>query len=88
MDNQRKPDKDKPTGSSEPKKRINTQIHRRSKAKAVYPLSNEWEDSSSPSPPKQLRMPSSKMNKTGPDHSKESAETQKPDGNNIDDLEK
>ncbi|MDR4500670.1 MAG: hypothetical protein MRJ96_04340 [Nitrospirales bacterium] len=49
--------------SSEPKKRINTQIHRRSKAKAVYPLSSEWEDGS-PLPPKQLRMPSSKIGKT------------------------
>lgn len=61
--------------SSQPSKRINTQIHRRSKAKAVYPLSDEWEDSSSPSPPKQLRMPSSNMNKTGPNPSKESEET-------------
>ncbi|GJL54276.1 MAG: hypothetical protein NPIRA02_14080 [Nitrospirales bacterium] len=61
-------------GSSEPKKRINTQIHRRSKAKAVYPLSDEWEDSSSSAPPKQLRMPSSNMKKTGQDGSKESKE--------------
>ncbi|GJL65426.1 MAG: hypothetical protein NPIRA05_03970 [Nitrospirales bacterium] len=69
MDNQKKSDNAQPPGSSEPKKRINTQIHRRSKAKAVYPLSDEWEDSSSSTPPKQLRMPSSNMNKTGPDGS-------------------
>lgn len=75
MDNQEKSDNAQPTGSSEPKKRINTQIHRRSKAKAVYPLSDEWEDSSSSTPPKQLRMPSSNMNKTGPDRSEESEET-------------
>ena len=65
-------DTQKPTSanlpnSSDSKKRINTQIHRRSKAKAVYPLSDEWEDSS-PTAPKQLRMPSANMNKTSSDH--------------------
>ena len=53
---------------NEPKKRINTQIHRRSKAKAVYPLSSEWEEDSSPLPPKQLRMPSEKMDKSSSVH--------------------
>ncbi|MGB0910489.1 MAG: hypothetical protein ACPGYT_09015 [Nitrospirales bacterium] len=56
-----------------PKKRINTQIHRRSKAKAVYPLSDEWEDTSLP--PKQLRMPSTNMGKTGSGQPKESEES-------------
>ncbi len=65
------PGPSKPTSSTDPKRRINTQIHRRSKAKAVYPLSDEWEDTSS-LPPKQLRMPSSNMGKTGPNLPKES----------------
>ncbi|WP_447970220.1 hypothetical protein [Nitrospira sp. M1] len=75
MNDQEKSDNSKSSGSSEPKKRINTQIHRRSKAKAVYPLSDEWEDSSSSVPPKQLRMPSSNMNKTGHAPSQETEES-------------
>jgi hypothetical protein len=46
--------------SGEPRRRIETQIHRRKKAKAVYPLEAEWDASSGP-PPERLRMPSNKM---------------------------
>jgi hypothetical protein len=45
-----------------PRKRIQTQIHRRQKAKAVPPMENEW-DVKSPSPP-ELRTPDSKMKKS------------------------
>jgi hypothetical protein len=45
-----------------PKKpRINTQIHRRQKAKAVPPMEDEWDDQSETPP--DLRTPSSKMKK-------------------------
>ncbi|MGQ0694294.1 MAG: hypothetical protein ACT4OL_01805 [Nitrospiraceae bacterium] len=37
------------------KQRIETQIHRRLKAKATSPLQSEW-DMSQPGPPSQLRM--------------------------------
>ncbi len=47
------------------KKRIQTQIHRRQKAKAVPPMQDEW-DVESPSPP-DLRTPDSKMKKSYPD---------------------
>jgi hypothetical protein len=47
----------------EPKRRIETQIHRRKKAKAVPPLEAEW-DVQSGSPPSDLRMPSDKMKKS------------------------
>lgn len=40
------------------KNRIETQIHRRRKAKALSPLESEW-DSSQLEPPSQLRMPPS-----------------------------
>ncbi len=70
MNNKEKPPPEQRTDSSAPKKRINTQIHRRSKAKAVYPLSDEWEDTS-PLPPKQLRMPSTNMKKTATDRKKD-----------------
>lgn len=43
-----------------PPKRIQTQIHRRKKAKAVSPLTNEWESSQS-EPPKDLKRPSQDM---------------------------
>ncbi len=43
------------------KPRIQTQIHRRQKAKAVPPMQDEW-DSESPSPPN-LRTPESHMKK-------------------------
>jgi len=42
------------------KRRIETQIHRRKKAKAVFPLEAEW-DARSNQPPVGLRMPSDKM---------------------------
>ena len=44
------------------KPRIHTQIHRRQKAKAVPPMTDEWDDQSK-TPPK-LRTPSSKMKKS------------------------
>jgi hypothetical protein len=48
-----------------PKKpRINTQIHRRQKAKAVPPMKDEWDDQSEAPP--NLRTPSSKMKKKSP----------------------
>lgn len=51
------------------KRRIETQIHRRQKAKAVPPMEAEWSgDSEAPS---QLRMPVEKMNATGK-HSQQS----------------
>jgi hypothetical protein len=48
--------------SGQPKRRIETQIHRRKKAKAVLPLEAEW-DASSGRPPDRLRMPAEKMSK-------------------------
>jgi hypothetical protein len=47
----------------QPSRRIETQIHRRSKAKAVFPLQSEWEIDVGGAPA--LRMPSSKMRKAG-----------------------
>ena len=46
-----------------PKRRIETQIHRRKKAKAVFPLEAEW-DARSNRLPVGLRMPSDKMKNT------------------------
>lgn len=43
------------------KPRIQTQIHRRQKAKAVPPMQDEWDDQSKTPP--NLRTPSSKMKK-------------------------
>ena len=43
-----------------PPKRINTQIHRRKKAKAVSPLTDEWENSQT-APPKGLKRPPQDM---------------------------
>ncbi|KPK18638.1 MAG: hypothetical protein AMK69_24715 [Nitrospira bacterium SG8_3] len=48
--------------SPSPPKRIQTQIHRRQKAKAVPPMQDEW-DVESASPP-DLRTPDSKMKKS------------------------
>ena len=45
----------------QPTRRIETQIHRRGKAKAVFPLKSEWEIDAGGAP--ELRMPSSKMRK-------------------------
>ena len=44
------------------KRRIQTQIHRRKKAKAVSPLEDEWNEQSDTPP--NLRTPSSKMKKS------------------------
>ena len=71
MSDSKKPHSAKSPSSSGSPKRINTQIHRRSKAKAVYPLSDEWEDTA-PTAPKQLRMPSTNMKKTASDHQTQS----------------
>lgn len=43
--------------------RIQTQIHRRKKAKAVAPLTNEWERSRA-MPPKNLKRPPQDMQKS------------------------
>jgi hypothetical protein len=43
--------------------RIETQIHRRKKAKALSPLTAEW-DARQPDIPAKLRMPSSRMKKS------------------------
>ena len=43
-------------------RRIETQIHRRKKAKALSPLTAEW-DVRRPDTPAKLRMPSSRMRK-------------------------
>lgn len=45
---------------SNPPKRIETQIHRRKKAKAVSPLTDEWEGSQA-GPPKGLKRPPKDM---------------------------
>jgi len=42
--------------------RIQTQIHRRSKAKAASPLKSEWERRDG-TPPDHLKMPSDRMGK-------------------------
>jgi hypothetical protein len=43
--------------------RIETQIHRRKKAKALSPLTPEWEGRST-RPPAKLRMPANRMRKS------------------------
>jgi hypothetical protein len=43
-------------------RRIETQIHRRKKAKALSPLTSEW-DVRHPDSPAKLRMPSNRMRK-------------------------
>ena len=53
------PDKERPSAETPPK-RIQTQIHRRKKAKAVSPLTNEW-DRSQAGPPKGLKRPPQDM---------------------------
>jgi hypothetical protein len=45
-----------------PIRRIETQIHRRSKAKKVFPLESEW-DAETGAPPESLRMPASNMDR-------------------------
>ncbi len=51
------------SSGSRPRRRIETQIHRRKKAKAVFPLEAEW-TADSGQPPAALRMPPENMNKS------------------------
>jgi hypothetical protein len=63
MDDQQQP---RPGGTPAPggrPPRIETQIHRRKKAKALSPLTAEW-DARRPDAPPKLRMPSSRMKKS------------------------
>ena len=46
-----------------PRARIETQIHRRSKAKASFPFEDEWETGAAY--PANLKMPAHKMDKHG-----------------------
>lgn len=55
------PEGESSTSPQKSKKRIQTQIHRRQKAKAVAPLEDEWNDQSDIPP--NLRTPSSEMKK-------------------------
>jgi len=55
-------DKSQDSPPSPSPRRIQTQIHRRSKAKAVYPLTDEWENSQD-SPPEGLKRPPEDMPK-------------------------
>lgn len=64
MDEQRPPGEVTRKPSMQPKRRIETQIHRRKKAKAVSPLEPEW-DATSGARPVGLRMPPENMRKTG-----------------------
>lgn len=48
------------SSQAKPSRRIETQIHRRKKAKARSPLSAEWE-SKDLTPPSHLRMPPGQM---------------------------
>ena len=59
MMNRVQPDKKRQSNEAPPK-RINTQIHRRKKAKAVSPLTDEWEASQA-APPKGLKRPPQDM---------------------------
>jgi hypothetical protein len=63
MDSQQRsrPD-DTPAPDARPR-RIETQIHRRKKAKALPPLTAEW-DARHPDTPAKLRMPADRMRKT------------------------
>jgi hypothetical protein len=54
--------KDQPDPRSRPS-RIETQIHRRKKARALSPLTAEW-DARRPESPPQLRMPANRMKKS------------------------
>lgn len=63
MDQQERSQPDgKPVPDARPR-RIETQIHRRKKAKALSPLTAEW-DVRRTDAPAQLRMPSDRMRKT------------------------
>lgn len=52
-----------PDDARPPARRIETQIHRRKKVKAVPPLEAEW-DAASGEKPKGLRTPSDRMDRT------------------------
>ena len=56
----RPPGLGQPSQSSPKRRRIETQIHRRKKAKKVFPLESEWDADAGP-PPERLRMPAEKM---------------------------
>ncbi len=58
---QRSRSDDKPAPDARPR-RIETQIHRRKKAKALSPLTAEW-DARDPDSPAKLRMPANRMRK-------------------------
>ena len=47
--------------SRPPRARIETQIHRRSKGKAVFPLEAEWQVGAAPPP--ELKLPTKMMDK-------------------------
>jgi hypothetical protein len=58
-----KPRPDRAAGPGARPPRIETQIHRRKKAKALSPLMAEW-DVQHPDSPPNLRMPSNRMRKS------------------------
>ncbi len=60
-----KPNRPKPAGLPESPRRIETQIHRRKKAKAQFPLQAEW-DAASGEAPQGLRTPQDQMRKQAP----------------------
>ncbi len=60
MDN--KPQPSAPRSPEPAGRRLDTQIHRRKKAKAIPPLEAEWE-ADSRLPPKNLKMPADRMPK-------------------------
>ena len=62
MGHESQPRPDGVPGSEGRPARIETQIHRRKKAKALSPLTAEW-DVRRPDIPPKLRMPSSRMRK-------------------------
>jgi hypothetical protein len=62
MDHESQSRPDGAPGSKDRPQRIETQIHRRKKAKALSPLTAEW-DVRRPDAPAKLRMPSSRMRK-------------------------
>ena len=55
-------DQKPPDSATPPRKRIETQIHRRRKVKASFPLEAEW-DARSGKDPEGLRTPGHKMKK-------------------------
>lgn len=59
---ERDPDQRPQHPAGTPRKRIETQIHRRRKVKASFPLEAEWESESGKTPDG-LRTPANKMKK-------------------------